>query len=865
MYIYPVPVFYINLMIRLRLICLLLAGFFSIAPLYPQQPGFELQAGHTSAIMHLGFSADNEYLFSTEAGNSSTTMWHLRSGKKIRSIPGRQFGTDSLPNNQIQIEALKGNPAWKIKSTDIKLLEKKDTLYFFTRSSIKAFYHRNGKITSRMLYYHGMMQQYHLLIQAGDKLVSADDKGDVTVSDLKGNHLRVYKFSSGKVVVLSASADNRLLAVGTERGQIFAIDLLTDKVVAEYKGLNKAIVRLDYSNDGNTFYLTKEDEILTYNFKTNVSKKLYLPNKINSVKIDTIIKDSLVLLKYISGAFLFNGSWNLVNNSFHAREIIYVNKGDMTPASHKLTLKQDSTDFNSQTFLVSGSLLVIKKQGAADTSVRFGDCNITAIKVNSAYNYISAATQDGKIHHFHLGTRQHLFSSLVLNPISYMHMLPNGYYFASKHVFKFVNCVRGDKFIPEYQVDAQFNRPDQVIRYIPQHDPIVAEAIKNSYEKRSGAASAGHLPEALSEVTLVADHSRPEKDQMNLTIRATSEKSTISKIHLIVNGVEEEVIPVATGKSSVCSHTLALSPGENQIEIFAEDSLKNFSNKVSLSEIYKTRRKPRLYLVCLGSGRFEQSKYNLNYAAKDAHDILELFSSVKNYSRINRLEFLNDRVRQSNVEEIKAFLSSADKSDHVILFYAGHGILDKDLDYYLSAYDVDFTNPKAKGIEYAQLESVLKHCRARQKLFLIDACHSGDIDKSAANAKMSSTPQFTGDVVFRSGTASSSISQNELSLLLSKELFASGSNNSGISIMGASMGSQLALESNQWNNGVFTKALISGLGTRGKRGEADYNHDRKVMLNELQFFVNKKVEDLTNGRQKPTTRKENLVTNMRLK
>ena len=37
------------------------------------------------------------------------------------------------------------------------------------------------------------------------------------------------------------------------------------------------------------------------------------------------------------------------------------------------------------------------------------------------------------------------------------------------------------------------------------------------------------------------------------------------------------------------------------------------------------------------------------------------------------------------------------------------------------------------------------------------------------------------------------------------------------------------------------------------------------MLNELQFFVNKTVEELTGGLQKPTTRSENLISNMQVR
>jgi uncharacterized caspase-like protein len=53
---------------------------------------------------------------------------------------------------------------------------------------------------------------------------------------------------------------------------------------------------------------------------------------------------------------------------------------------------------------------------------------------------------------------------------------------------------------------------------------------------------------------------------------------------------------------------------------------------------------------------------------------------------------------------------------------------------------------------------------------------------------------------------------------------------------------------------VFTYSLLSGL----KNGTADQNKDGKITVTELKDFVSQEVERLTDGRQKPTSRKENL-------
>jgi len=85
----------------------------------------------------------------------------------------------------------------------------------------------------------------------------------------------------------------------------------------------------------------------------------------------------------------------------------------------------------------------------------------------------------------------------------------------------------------------------------------------------------------------------------------------------------------------------------------------------------------------------------------------------------------------------------------VILFFAGHGILDETMDYYLGTYNVDFTNPKLGGMPYEQFEALTEGIPARNKLVLLDACHSGELDKedmylTEASKKLNDQVSFRG-------------------------------------------------------------------------------------------------------------------------
>ncbi len=95
---------------------------------------------------------------------------------------------------------------------------------------------------------------------------------------------------------------------------------------------------------------------------------------------------------------------------------------------------------------------------------------------------------------------------------------------------------------------------------------------------------------------------------------------------------------------------------------------------------------------------------------------------------------------------------------------------------------------------------------------------------------------------------------------LMQELFANVSKGSGAVVISAAAGNSYALESDEWRNGVFTFALLSGL----KSKAADANRNGEVTVTELKDYVSKEVERLTQGAQKPTSRRENLEFDFRI-
>jgi uncharacterized caspase-like protein len=87
-----------------------------------------------------------------------------------------------------------------------------------------------------------------------------------------------------------------------------------------------------------------------------------------------------------------------------------------------------------------------------------------------------------------------------------------------------------------------------------------------------------------------------------------------------------------------------------------------------------------------------------------------------------------------------------------------------------------------------------------------------------------------------------------------QELFAGLDQGTGTTVISAAAGKGYALESPQWNNGVFTYSILNGL----KNKAADKNRDGVITISELKDYSIKQVQLLTGGKQKPTARRESI-------
>jgi uncharacterized caspase-like protein len=232
------------------------------------------------------------------------------------------------------------------------------------------------------------------------------------------------------------------------------------------------------------------------------------------------------------------------------------------------------------------------------------------------------------------------------------------------------------------------------------------------------------------------------------------------------------------------------------------------------------------------------------------------------YANVYSKSLHNENVTSTNIIALKEFLAKSKPDDVVMVFVAGHGVLDENFDYYFGTHDMDFTSPSGKGLAYEKLESILDGIKANKKILIMDTCHSGEIDKEDVFFVASNDEEVPDDedISFRAVGPAVEENSNASPSRLSSILFNDLRRGTGSTVISSAGGAEFAMESDKWKNGLFTYALLLGL----KTGNADLDKDGQIMLLELQEYVVGLVSDLSNGKQVPNTRIANMELDFRI-
>lgn len=462
---------------------------------------------------------------------------------------------------------------------------------------------------------------------------------------------------------------------------------------------------------------------------------------------------------------------------------------------------------------------------------------------------------------------------LVADGDNFIFKTSENYYKVSKEGFDLVTFRIGNQAYPFEQFDAVFNRPDLVLTKLGCPDTELIGLYKMAYDKRikklglkpSNTVSLKDIPK-LDIINATEIPAITEEKSIAVEMKMTDEKALLS-YNIYVNNVPlygKHGTSLGGVKSTDHTEEISLVYGVNKIQVACRNT-NGYESLMQTFYVEKEGEKPpkNLYLVTIGTSNYKDDRYNLNYAVKDGKDLNQLLISNTNgvYNSVKSKELYNDQVTATNITELKHFLAQSGPDDVVIVFVAGHGVLDENFDYYFGTYDMDFTDPAERGLAYERLEGILDGIKANKKILIMDTCHSGEIDKEDVFfTDDENNNEEEEDIAFRAVgpivEQKSSATPSKLSSILFNDL----RRGTGSTVISSAGGAEFAMESDEWKNGLFTYCMLLGL----KTGNADLDGDGKIMLLELQEYVVDRVSELSHGKQVPNTRIQNLELDFRI-
>lgn len=422
--------------------------------------------------------------------------------------------------------------------------------------------------------------------------------------------------------------------------------------------------------------------------------------------------------------------------------------------------------------------------------------------------------------------------------------------------------------------DVTFNRPDKVLENIPGFDSLYRKIYFSAVSKRSE-----RLPEYLrrfrpDEMPVISLEGSRYKNGNHFIISIKSEsKVPIKKFYITINGnrqeenITAEQDSVVQANGNIWDFDEVLTPGDNIIEVVAVNFAGLESLPVRLTQNHtRTHEKPNLHLLVLSVGEYLHPELNrLPFAVKDGRDIASLFRSLEKdtlYANIFVDTLFNEAVSTTAVNKWLRKNRSLEPVDHVVIFYSGHGFLDSNLNLRLATVSTDVKDIESSSIDYESMLKKTDRLPARNKLMLIDACHSGDFDRTAV---VQSTQLPGTSAKDTSGNARGiilrKVASKDNAFELMQNLFSFSEPGSGTVVISASGGTQSAYEANRLQNGYFTYALKEAIGSN--KPIADLYG--RVYLNELIKYVKQRVTEMSGGKQCPNLRISNPDLNWRVR
>ena len=428
---------------------------------------------------------------------------------------------------------------------------------------------------------------------------------------------------------------------------------------------------------------------------------------------------------------------------------------------------------------------------------------------------------------------------------------PTGYYMASAggenligwHVNRGWN--QEADFFSASQFRADYNRPDIVKLVLKTRDEAEAIRQANATAQRETAKPIAAALPPVVRITSPADGFRPAGSlvQIDYSLRSPS-GLPVDRLDVLADGQHIEALgfektsgaeakgrvvaeaPKTAATLSLIAYSGGLTSAPAIIRLTRDRPIASLASLPKAANAPDLR--PKLVALLVGVKGYQNPNYDtLQFPDRDAQDFaaaLEAQQGLANglYADVE-VKVIDAPTRTNVIDGLYWLQREAKSRDIAVIFLSGHGIKDTRQNFWFLTRDADLSRLRATAVSNDDLADILAAIPTKKVLF-IDACHAGAAIIPGAKAAPEDVKPDMDKLV--------------------NDFAAAGS---GTIVFAASTGSGLAQEDKRGRHGAFAEALIEAIG----EGKAESDPDGGITIDMLDHYVVGRVNELTNGAQKP--------------
>ena len=775
--------------------------------------------GHENGISLVAFTQDKKNII-TSSWDKSIRIWDIKSGKNIKTIHNAHDGRIShavVPINSSVPLIITCGTDKKVKIWNYVTGENLHTIKFDRRIR-KLYSDSNGKKV--------------LAASSGDFANSW-----IAVIDInKGKVVSHYnKHNLTPTTMTISKDDNTVYSTGGFRYEIDKWTISDGRKISRLVGKGKPIQAVGISSDGNTIYWGYEpidwsgqkynpSKLAPLSMQirlSNLHNQLDIPKKIDKSKNELLRKK--VKLSKLS---LTRSRSNVT----HLHSVLEIRKGNklMGQINRDATSGYIHTAFtftpdgrNIVSGAEAGYLSIHKLNGekVGDFVGHQGD--ITDLTISKDGKILVSGSRDQTFRIWSVKNQELLVSFFVSDDNEWIAWSPDGYYSSSPRGDQYIGWQINQGFdkeadyIKAAQLREKLYRPDIIDRIIQSRKSIHSD--KNEFDLTSLADPKKRPPKF--SVTSPKSGITVKDDKQDVSVAFDTGIAVLKNALFYLNGRKLDLQDkVDFFQNNSAKINFPVEGGENILRIVAKNEFGETNKSIVLySKTPHNKKSGKLFIISIGVSDYLENQLDIYFPANDAiefekavrNSALPLFDTIESIVIADSLT----EPTKSNIEKVLTKLNQLTDKDSVILFIAGHGVMEMG-EYYFLPKDTRMESEEnittTTAVNWKKIHRALSDSKGR-RILVVDTCFA----ENAYN------PRFVKDA------------SDEVIIALS-----------------ATDGKTLARGYKDIGHGAFTYSLLQGLS-----GEADSEQDNNITVNELFEYAKSFVSEKTKGKQIPVSYK----------